>query len=92
MSGSVCQNYRLIFKILWGSVYPLEFFDAIRVKSRDEVMVGNEAIHIAFNIRTNGGRQVIGLWVERNGWGSACKKDAVSRMIGVPKGHLIPVV
>ena len=32
-------------------VYPLVFFDALRVKIRDEGMVRNKAIHIALGIR-----------------------------------------
>ncbi|MFD2427562.1 transposase [Sphingobium scionense] len=35
-------------------VYPLVFFDAIRVKIRDEGMVRNKAIHIALGVRADG--------------------------------------
>lgn len=47
-------------------VWPLVFFDAIRVKIRDEGMVRNKAIHIALGVRANGGKEVLGLWVEQN--------------------------
>ena len=46
--------------------YPLVFFDAIRVKIRDEGMVRNKAIHIALGVRADGGKEVLGLWVEQN--------------------------
>jgi|ABSQ01.1.fsa_nt_gi putative transposase len=34
-------------------VYPLVFFDALRVKIRDEGLVRNKAIHIALGIRAD---------------------------------------
>ncbi|PKP91458.1 MAG: IS256 family transposase [Alphaproteobacteria bacterium HGW-Alphaproteobacteria-14] len=46
--------------------YPLVFFDAIRVKIRDEGMVCSKAIHIALGVRADGGKEVLGLWVEQN--------------------------
>ena len=47
-------------------VYPLVFFDAIRVKIRDEGMVRNKAIHIALGVRADGRKEVLGLWLEQN--------------------------
>ncbi|ABC21619.1 Transposase, mutator type [Rhodospirillum rubrum ATCC 11170] len=47
-------------------VYPLVFFDAIRVKIRDEGMVRNKAIHIALGVRADGAKDVLGLWLEQN--------------------------
>jgi len=47
-------------------VYPLVFFDAIRVKIRDEGIVRNKAIHIALGVRADGGKEVLGLWLEQN--------------------------
>ena len=46
--------------------YPLVFFDAIRVKIRDEGMVRNKAIHIALGVRADGRKEVLGLWIEQN--------------------------
>ncbi len=46
--------------------YPLVFFDAIRVKIRDEGMVRNKAIHIALGARADGRKEVLGLWIEQN--------------------------
>jgi putative transposase len=47
-------------------VYPLIFFDAIRVKIRDEGMVRNKAIHVALGVRADGRKEVLGLWIEQN--------------------------
>jgi putative transposase len=46
--------------------YPLVFFDALRVKIRDEGMVRNKAIHIALGVRADGAKEVLGLWLEQN--------------------------
>ena len=46
--------------------YPLVFFDALRVKIRDEGMVRNKAIHIALGVRADGTKEVLGLWLEQN--------------------------
>ena len=48
------------------AVYPLVFFDAVRVKVRDEGLVRNKAIHIALGVRADGTKEVLGLWVEQN--------------------------
>lgn len=47
-------------------VYPLVFFDAIRVKIRDEGIVCNKAIHIALGVGADGRKEVLGLWLEQN--------------------------
>lgn len=46
--------------------YPLVFFDAIRVKIRDEGTVRNKAIHIALGVMADGTKVVLGLWLEQN--------------------------
>ncbi len=47
-------------------VYPLVFFDAIRVKIRDDGMVRNKAIHIALGVMADGTKVVLGMWIEQN--------------------------
>ncbi|WP_250265722.1 IS256 family transposase [Rhodovastum atsumiense] len=47
-------------------VYPLVFFDALRVKIRDEGMVRNKAVHVALGVRADGTKEVLGLWLEQN--------------------------
>ena len=46
--------------------YPLVFFDALRVKVRDEGLVRNKAVHIALGVRADGTKEVLGLWLEQN--------------------------
>jgi putative transposase len=48
------------------ATYPIVFFDAIRVKIRDEGSVKNQPIHIALGVRYDGRKEVLGLWVEQN--------------------------
>ena len=47
-------------------VYPVVFLDAIRVRIRDEGMVRNKAVHVALGIRSDGSKEVLGLWIEQN--------------------------
>ncbi len=47
-------------------VYPLVFFDALRVKIRDEALVRNKAVHVALGVRADGTKEVLGLWLEQN--------------------------
>ena len=42
--------------------YPLVFFDALRVKVRDEGLVRNKAVHIALGVRAGGAKEVLGGW------------------------------
>src|SRR5438552_11488811 len=48
------------------AVYPLVFFDALRVKIRDEGLVRNKAVHIALGVRADGTKEILGLWLEQN--------------------------
>jgi putative transposase len=45
--------------------YPLVFFDALRVKIREEGTVKNRAVHIALGVRHSGQKEVLGLWIEQ---------------------------
>jgi putative transposase len=47
-------------------VYPVVFFDALRVKIRDEGLVRNKAVHIALGVRADGTKEILGLWLEQN--------------------------
>jgi len=47
-------------------VYPIVFFDAIRVKIRDDGLVRNKAVHVALGVRADGTKEVLGLWLELN--------------------------
>ena len=45
--------------------YPMVFFDAIRVKIRDEGFVRNKAVYIALAILPDGSKEILGLWIEQ---------------------------
>jgi putative transposase len=47
-------------------VYPLVFSDALRVKVREEGLVGTKAVHIALGLRADGTKEILGLWLEQN--------------------------
>jgi putative transposase len=45
-------------------VYPVIFFDALRVKIRDEGTVRNKAVYLALGVLRDGTREILGLWIE----------------------------
>ena len=45
-------------------MYPVVFFDALRVKIRDDGVVSNKAVYLALGIQADGQRDVLGLWIE----------------------------
>jgi transposase-like protein len=47
------------------SMYPVVFFDALRVKIRDEAMVRSKAVYLALAILPDGSRDILGIWVEQ---------------------------
>jgi putative transposase len=47
------------------ALYPLVFLDALRVKIRDEGTVRNKAVYVALGVRTDGTKEVLGLWIEQ---------------------------
>jgi putative transposase len=47
------------------ALYPLVFLDALRVKVRDEGTVRNKAVYVALGVRPDGGKEVLGLWIEQ---------------------------
>jgi transposase-like protein len=46
-------------------LYPVIFFDALRVKIRDEGVVRNKAVYLALGVLADGTRDVLGLWIEQ---------------------------
>jgi putative transposase len=45
-------------------MYPVIFFDTLRVKIRDDGLVRNKAIYLALGILPDGSRDILGLWIE----------------------------
>src|SRR5688572_10731629 len=46
-------------------MYPVVFFDALRVKIRDEATVRSKAIYLALAVLPDGTRDILGLWIEQ---------------------------
>ena len=46
-------------------MYPVVFFDALRVKIRSDGGVTNKAVYLALGIQADGQRDVLGLWIEQ---------------------------
>ena len=46
------------------TVYPVVFFDALRVKIREDNVVRNKAVYLALGVRRDGSREILGLWIE----------------------------
>jgi putative transposase len=54
---------------LWQSrpleqMYPVVFFDALRVKIRDESVVRSKAVYLALGILPDGSKDILGIWIE----------------------------
>lgn len=48
------------------ALYPVVFFDALRVKIRDESVVKNKAVYLALALDCEGHKHVLGLWIEQS--------------------------
>jgi len=46
-------------------MYPVVFFDALRVKIRDDAVVRNKAVYLALAVLPDGTRDVLGIWIEQ---------------------------
>jgi transposase-like protein len=46
-------------------MYPVVFFDALRVKIRDEATVRIKAVYLALAVLPDGSRDILGMWIEQ---------------------------
>ena len=46
-------------------MYPVVFFDALRVRIRDDAVVRNKAVYLALAVLPDGTRDVLGIWIEQ---------------------------
>ena len=46
------------------AMYPAVFFDALRVKIREDGLVRNKAVYLALAVLPDGTRDILGLWIE----------------------------
>lgn len=47
-------------------LYPIVFFDAIRIKIRDAGQVVNKAVYLALGIDIDGRKELLGMWIAHN--------------------------
>jgi putative transposase len=47
------------------ATYAIVFFDALRVKIRNEGMVNNRAVYLALGVRCSGHKEILGIWIEQ---------------------------
>ena len=47
-------------------MYPVVFFDALRIRIRDEGTVKNKAVYVALCIQRDGTKEVLGIWIDQN--------------------------
>ena len=47
------------------ATYAIVFFDAIRVKIRNEGLVNNRAVYLAIGVRCAGHKEILGIWIEQ---------------------------
>jgi putative transposase len=47
------------------ATYAIVFFDAIRVKIRNEGLVSNRAVYLAIGVRCSGHKEILGIWIEQ---------------------------
>ena len=65
-------------------MYPVVFFDALRVKIRDDAVVRNKAVYLALGVLPDGTRDVLGIWIEQT--------EGANNNSGIAKSaHLIEV-
>lgn len=48
-----------------GGDVPIIYFDALRLKIRDEGTVKNKAVYLALGVDVTGRKDVLGLWIEQ---------------------------
>jgi len=47
-------------------MYPIVFFDALRVNIRDGGTISKKAVYVALAVRLDGKKEVLGLWIQQN--------------------------
>ena len=48
------------------AIYPIVYFDALRIKSREDGRVFNKAAYLAIGVGMDGHKDVLGIWLEKN--------------------------
>lgn len=45
-------------------MHPVVFFDALRVKIREDAVVRSKAVYLALGVLPDGARDVLGIWID----------------------------
>ena len=45
-------------------MYPVVFFDALRVKIREDNVVRSKAVYLALGVLPDGSKDILGIWIE----------------------------
>jgi len=67
------------------AMYPVVFFDALRVKIREDGVVRNKAVYLALGVLADGTRDILGLWIENTEGAKFCMRvfnDLKTRGVG----------
>jgi putative transposase len=67
VTDSVLEEVRAWQSRPLDAVYPIVFMDALRVKIRDNGHVINKAVYMALGVNLDGHKEVLGLWVAKEG-------------------------
>ena len=54
------------------SMYPVVFFDALRVKIREDAVVRSKAVYLALGVLPDGTRDILGIWIENTEGAKFC--------------------
>lgn len=54
------------------SMYPVVFFDALRVKIREDAVVRSKAVYLALGVLPDGSRDILGIWIENTEGAKFC--------------------
>jgi len=68
-------------------MYPVIFFDALRVKIREDNVVRNKAVYLALGVRRDGTRDILGLWID-NTEGAAAQVLSGAAELGFVEGEV----
>ena len=53
-------------------MYPVVFFDALRVKIREDAVVRSKAVYLALAVLPDGSRDILGIWIENTEGAKFC--------------------
>ena len=63
VTGAVLEDVRAWQGRALDAVYPIVYFDALFVKSRQDGPVKNKAVYLALGINMDGEKELLGLWI-----------------------------